>query len=82
MGSDSYGSSGQTGGLGSDSYGSSGNQSHGSGTGGTTGGNTGKDSTVGKLMEKAGDMFKNEELENKGREKREGAGGLGGASNY
>lgn len=39
------------------------------------------DSTMGKLMEKAGGMMNNEKLAEKGREKREGAG-YGGADSY
>ena len=39
------------------------------------------DSTMGKMMEKAGGMFKNEKLEQKGYEKREAAG-LGGSEQY
>ena len=37
------------------------------------------DSTMGKMMEKAGGLLKNEKLEQKGAEKREQAGGLGGS---
>ena len=39
----------------------------------------GKDSTTGKLMEKAGSVFHSQSLEQKGREKREQAGGYGGS---
>jgi hypothetical protein len=40
--------------------------------------NTGnKDSTTGKLMEKAGGMFGSKSMEEKGRAKREQAGGYG-----
>lgn len=63
MGSDSYGTSGTSHGRDNDSYGSSGKT-----------GSGGKDSTFGKILEKAGDVLNNEKLEQKGREKREGAG--------
>lgn len=66
--------------MGSDEYGSSGthNTSHGRdndeyGSSGKTG-SGGKDSTFGKILEKAGDVLKNDKLEQKGRDKREGAG--------
>jgi hypothetical protein len=43
-------------------------------------GNTGtKDSTTGKLMEKAGGLFGSKSIEEKGRAKREDAGGYGGS---
>lgn len=69
MGSDTYGSSGRD----NDEYGSSGK------TGSKTSG--GKDSTFGKILEKAGDVLNNEKLEQKGREKREGAG-QGSSNDY
>lgn len=40
------------------------------------------DSTVGKLMEKAGGMFKSDKLEQKGREKRDQTGGFDDTTNY
>ena len=40
------------------------------------------DSTMGKMMEKAGGMFKNEGMEKKGAEKREQAGYGNDNSNY
>lgn len=66
MGSDSYGTSH---GRDNDEYGSS----------GKTGSSGKQDSTFGKILEKAGDVLNNEKLEQKGREKREGAGN--GSSN-
>jgi hypothetical protein len=66
--------SGRTGDQNQGGYGTGGD----SGYGGT--GNTGgKDSTTGKLMEKAGGMFGSKGLEQKGREKRDQAGGYGGS---
>ena len=41
-----------------------------------------KDSTLGKMMEKGGKMFKNEGMAEKGRAKRDEAGGMGGNNNY
>lgn len=41
----------------------------------------GGDSTMGKLMEKAGGLMKNEKMEEKGAAKREAAG-YGGDNNY
>lgn len=70
MGSDSYGSSGQSHGRDNDEYGSSGKTSG------------GKDSTFGKILEKAGDVLNNDKLEQKGREKRDNAGGLGSSNDY
>ena len=52
---------------------------------GSHGGNHGgkpKDSTMGKLMEKAGGMLKNEKMVEKGEQKREQAGYGQGGSNY
>ena len=84
MGGGSYGGGS---GMGGDSYGG------GSGTGGDSygGGRSGrdydddnqgsgkqKDSTMGKMMEKAGGMFKSDKMEEKGAEKRREAGGYEG----
>lgn len=41
-----------------------------------------KDSTLGKMMEKGGKMFKNEGMAEKGRAKRDEAGGMGGNNDY
>ena len=67
MGGSSGGYGGSSGGMG----GTSGGYDDGSGSGGK------KDSTMGKLMEKAGGMMKNDGLAEKGRQKRDEAGGGG-----
>lgn len=41
----------------------------------TSGGNKKGDSTMGKMMEKAGGLFKNEKMQTQGEEKRREAGG-------
>ena len=41
-----------------------------------------KDSTLGKMMEKGGKMFKNEGMAEKGRAKRDEASGMGGNNDY
>jgi hypothetical protein len=71
-GTDSYGS-GTTGGAG---YGNK------TGSYGDDDESSKKDSTAGKLMEKVGGMFKNENLERKGAEKRSHAGRDEDESNY
>jgi hypothetical protein len=91
---DTYGSAGATGGAATgrdDDYGmgagrTGGQDQGGFGAGGYDDDNNnnksgGKDSTAGKLMEKAGDMFKNPKLKERGAEKREQAGGYGGDDN-
>ena len=88
---DTYGSAGATGGAATgrdDDYGmgagrTRGQEQGGYGAGGYDDDQSGgkKDSTAGKLMEKAGDMFKSEKLKERGGEKREQAGGYGG-ENY
>jgi hypothetical protein len=71
-GNDSYGS-GSTGGAG---YGNK------TGSHGDDEDSSKKDSTAGKLMEKVGGLFKNENLERKGAEKRSQAGRDEDESNY
>lgn len=79
LGGDNYGSSKTTGssGFGNDSsntYGSGNNTSSGYGDDSYDSSNKKNDSTMGKLMEKAGGMLKNEKIQEKGTEKRAAAG--------
>lgn len=85
-GDDTYGSSGRTGGAGTggdDNYGVGSGRTQGQSQGGYGAGgydddnnnSGGKDSTAGKLMEKAGALFGSKGLQEKGAEKRGATGG-------
>jgi hypothetical protein len=70
----------QLGGYGGDSSYKQNTGGYGGDSGYGDSGNTGtKDSTTGKLMEKAGGIFGSKSMEEKGRAKREDAGGYGGS---
>lgn len=82
---DEYGmGSGRTGTQQSGGYGSgtgTGSGSYGDDDGTQSGGNK-QDSTAGKLMQKAGDLFNSDKLKERGAEKRGDAGGYGGNNDY